>query len=349
MNALLIPRRRRIRTPFGFSIVALLFYVIDGAIAHSAAFATRPGLFAPAISIDLTLGVTFAYWAFVVRPGFAALRTALPVFVLSVGAAALVLPPGQRDLIQFIRYLGIPLELAAVAMVVLAVRRTQQRLAASGVEMDVPERIRASLGGSSLQSRVADIVAMETSLMFYALASWRRAPFVPAGMLGFSYHKRNSYAAILYTFFLATVVETVAVHFLIRVFAPRVALAVLAVSGMGALWVLGFARSIQLRPIVVSADTLHVRSGMKCAIEIPKRLIAGIEFGRMRTLDKRTPEFIAAAPGQPNVMIELREPVRARGPYGTGRMITRVSLVIDDLVAFQRALDVKPIEATRND
>ena len=37
------------------------------------------------------------------------------------------------------------------------------------------------------------------SIFYYALASWRRKPFVPSGATGFSYHKKNGYAGILYT------------------------------------------------------------------------------------------------------------------------------------------------------
>jgi hypothetical protein len=337
MNAVLAPRPQRIRTPLGFIVVALLFYLVDGAIVHSAAFGSRPTLFSAAISIDLTLGVTLAYWALVVRPGHAALRTALPVFALSVVAAALTLPPGHRDLVRSIRYLGIPLELAILALIVIGVRRTQRRLAAAGVEMDVPERIRASLGGSRIQSRFADVIAMETSLMFYALASWRRKPFAPSNMQAFSYHERNAYAALFYTLFLATIAETVAVHFLVRAFAPRVAAAILAVSVVGAFWVLGFARAIQLRPILLSRDELHVRSGVQWSLDIPRALIVRTEFGRVEPPAKGTAGYLRAAPGRPNVLIELREAVHARGPYGITRAITQLSLVVDDLAGFERA------------
>ncbi|MDB4878121.1 MAG: hypothetical protein JWM41_4567 [Gemmatimonadetes bacterium] len=336
MNAVLVPRFQRIRTPLGFIVVALLFYIVDGTLAHSATFGTRPDLFGAAISIDLTLGVTFAYWALVVRPGHATLRTSLPVFALSVVTATLTLPPGQRDLVQFIRYLGIPLEVAVVALVVIGVRRTQQRLAASGVSMDVPERIRASLDDSIMQARLADVVAMEASLMFYALASWRRKPFVPPGAQGFSYHKREAYAATLYVLLFVTIVETVAVHFLVRAFAPRVALGLFAVSAFGAVWLLGFARAVQLRPILLSRTELRIRSGVLWSIDIPRASIERIDFGRVKAPAKGTPGYLRAVPGQPNALVELREPVRAIGLYGSERQITRIGLVIDDLTAFQQ-------------
>ena len=87
----------------------------------------------------------------------------------------------------------------------------------------MPERIRAVLGGSAMQSRVVEIVATEASLFYYAFAAWRRRPFVPSSARAFSYHKRNSLAAIFYTLCIASAVETGAVHFLLRAVAPRAA------------------------------------------------------------------------------------------------------------------------------
>jgi hypothetical protein len=339
VNALLVPRPPRIRTPLGFGIVALLFYLIDGAIVHSAAFAARPEPIATAVSFDLTLGVTLAYWMMVVRPGHAALRTALPVFVAAVAAAALTLPPGHRDLVQYIRYLGIPLELVAVWLVVAGVRRTHRALSASGIAMDVPERIRMALSGSPLPSRAADVVTMEMSLLYYALASWRRRPFSIPAAQAFSYHRRSSFAAILYTACLASIVETIAVHFLLRATFPRVAVGVLALSIFGTFWVLGFARSIQLRPILVTDTDLLIRVGLQWSLDVPRASIAKIEAGRVKAPAKGTPGFLRVTIGQPNVLIELREPMRARGAYGAERQVSVIAFTIDDPAGFRAALE----------
>jgi hypothetical protein len=339
MNALLAPRPQRIRSPIGFIVVAILFYVVDGAIVHSQAFLDRPEVLAPAASIDLTFGVTLAYWLLVVRPGHAALRTVLPVFVLSVAAAALTLPSGHRDFVRYARYLGIPFELAVITLVVVGIRRTHRRLLAAGVELDVPERIEAVLADSPLSRRVGGIVATEMSMLFYALASWGRKPFLPASARAFSYHRQNAYAAILYTVFFASLVELSVVHVFLRTVAPRAALAVLVLSAFGAVWILGFARAVQLRPIVLTGDELRVRSGLQWRLDIPRSAIARIEFGRVKAPGKRTPGYLRAALGAPNALVTLREPLRASGAYGMVRDVTGVGLVLDDVKGFQAAIE----------
>jgi hypothetical protein len=338
MNAVLAPRPQRARIPIGFLAVALLFYVVDGVLVHSSAFAEKPDLFATAASFDLTLGVTLAYWLLVVRPGRAALRTALPVFVLSVAAATLTLPPGHRNLLRDARYLAIPFELVVLTLIVIAVRRAQRRLATIGVALDVPERIRAVLPSGLVNPRVIEIVATEASIFFYAFASWRRRPFVPESARGFSYHQRNATALTFYVLFLASLVEIAAVHFVLRAVAPHLDVAVLAVSVFGGVWILGFARAVQLRPILVTDDALLVRSGLSWRIDVPRAAIASVEFGRVNSPPKRTPGYVRAAFGEPNTLITVREPLRAYGPYGLTRDVTRVGLVVDDLQEFELAI-----------
>src|SRR5438270_6182472 len=129
MNALLASRPPRIRTPAGFLAIAVLFYLVDGILVHSPLFLRRPNLLGAAVSFDLTLGVTFAYWLMIVRPGHAAARSVLAVFGLSVFAALAMLPAGHRDLVRDVRYLGIPAEAAVIGMVIVGVRRANERLA----------------------------------------------------------------------------------------------------------------------------------------------------------------------------------------------------------------------------
>jgi len=88
--------------------------------------------------------------------------------------------------------------------------------AAAGVELDVPERMHAVLASSGVPRRVAGIVATEFSILYYALAAWRRAPFTPTRFRAFSYHRRNGLLAILYTVLATAVIELVALEFLLR-------------------------------------------------------------------------------------------------------------------------------------
>jgi hypothetical protein len=342
MNALLAPRPQRLRTPLGFAFAAALFFVVDGAIVHSDVFARRPDLLAGAASFDLTVGVTLVYWLFVVRPGHAALRTTLPVFLASVAAAALVLPSGHRDFVRYIRYLGVPAEVAVIGLIVIGVRRARRRLAEAGVELDVPERIHAVLAPSAVPRRIAAVVATESSILYYALAAWRRAPFVPARSRAFSYHKKNGLLAILYAVLATAVIELAALELLLRARHHLAANVFLVVDAFAVLWIIGYARAIQLRPILVTDDALQVRGGMQWALDVPRSAIETVNVGRVKAPGKRAPGYLRATMGQPNVLITLRQPLVAMGAYGTTRTVTRVGFSVDDPNTFSLALAQAP-------
>ena len=258
----------------------------------------------------------------------------------------LVWPPARERVIpsavRSLHLLLVPLGLALVGWLAMRVRRG---VAASRVAqgapfaLDVPERIDLALRELVPSPRLAAMLATEMSLLYFALLSWRRDPHVPAGTQAFSYHRRNGLAGILWALLLAAVVELVALHFLVRAWSPRAAWTLTAVSIVGALWVLGFLRAALLRPTLLVGDTLFVRTGVQWSAEIPVAAIADAHFGRPRAPAKGTPGHLRPlAIGDPNVLLRLREPLTARGPYGIRRSVSSIALSVDDPGGIEKGL-----------
>jgi hypothetical protein len=155
---------------------------------------------------------------------------------------------------------------------------------------------------------------------------------------GFADHKKNGYAGPLYTIMRIALVEAIAVDFVIRIHHPLAANVFLAIDLLTALWVLGLARGVVLRPILVTRDAIQVRNGLQWRLDVPRVQIERIEFGKVSAPPKRARDHLRGAPGRANVLVELRAPLRAVGPYGLTRDIRRVSLVLDDVAGFQRAI-----------
>jgi len=62
---------------------------------------------------------------------------------------------------------------------------------------------------------------------------------------------------------------------------------------------------------------------------------------RVRTrpgTSQRDAGYLRTTLGQPVVLIELREPRRALGPYGTTREVRQIGVSPDDLSGFRRAV-----------
>ncbi len=202
--------------------------------------------------------------------------------------------------------------------------------------LDVPERLHDALSRVGLPDGAARVIATEASVFYYALASWRRLPFVPRGALAFSYHRKNAYAAILYAVVGAALVEMTAVDLIVRASHVTAANVLLLVDGLAAIWMLGFARAVQLRPILLTDDALLIRNGLAAAVRVP-RATAVIEFGRVNAPARGTPGYFRAAMGQPNVLITFNGQATLRRAYGRPRAIDRIGLVLDDPKGFQAA------------
>jgi hypothetical protein len=263
------------------------------------------------------------------RPRAVILILLVAGFLLDIGLLLWREYAGHAGLITKIIVTDLVLASTIAIWITILRPRVVGRMSATGEELDIPEGIRDALK--------TDALATEVSIFYYALASWRQKPFVPSDATGFSYHKKNGYAGILYTLARMSLVEMVAIDFLIRVSHPTAANIVLALDLFAALWLLGFARAVQLRPILVTPKELRLRMGLQWSLDIPMSNISSAEYGRVKAPPKRTPGYLRMTP-QPNVILTLREPMVARGIYGMKRTVQRIGLALDDVKAFETAL-----------
>jgi hypothetical protein len=225
-----------------------------------------------------------------------------------------------------------------VWLIVRRVRRAAAVTRPTSASLDLPEQIDATLVEMLGNRRLASVLGMELSILYYAFASWRRPAFAPAGTRAFSYHVQSSLAAIFGVLVLGSVGELVAVHFLLRTISPRAAWTLTIVSVIGVLWLVGFLRAAMLRPVLLSDTHLFVRTGLQWRLDVPLAEIAHVAIGRVPPSPNEPGTLRAVRFGQPNVSLSLRQPMVARGAYGSERSVTRVLLTLDDRSAFERAL-----------
>lgn len=338
VRTLAVERPPRSPLPKIFVALVPLIYAIELLVVR------RPrihpdSVIALAVTIDLTIVVPLLYWFLVVRPAGASAGRVVAAFAVSLLGARLVLPPEQRQYLQLVRHLVAPAELLLIGWLVLRVRRFTRDVGNGGAAMDVPERIRAALLHAMPYRATAEVFATELSLGWYALLSWRRMPHVPGGMWAFSTHRRTGTTAILATLMAATVVEAVPLHFLLRTWTPRLAWLLTALSALALVWILGLLRSVQLRPVLLDAERLVVRAGIRWSVAIPREAIAGVEVGHLKLPRGDARLLRATIATQPNVVVHLRAPVPAIGMYGTSREeLTTIAFAVDDRHGLAAAL-----------
>ncbi len=324
-----------------FGVLLTVVYLVAMFVVQALPAAPRPGLVAAALTLDLTVLVPLLYYVLLVRRKRWPAISVAPVFLLSLGAASLLVPTAHRGLLDAMLLLAAPVELLLLGFVGLKVARTVRcfRAVEPAADVDVADRLQTSLRETLGHRLAADAVASEASLLYYALFSWR-APR-PAGLnqSAFTYHRKSGYDAVVAGILVAMLIEVIGLHLLVQLWSPAAAWGLTALGGYGVLWLVGDARAMRLRPIRVAKDALLVRTGLRWTVRLPFAAIEAVWPAGKKTPSKKTPGYLGAVVwGAPRYLVTLREPVVAQGLYGIRRPVTTLGMAVDEPAAFEAEL-----------
>jgi len=144
-----------------------------------------------------------------------------------------------------------------------------------------------------------------------------------------------TYGPLGFALFLLTAGEAIPVHLLVARSSPRLAWALTALAAYGLLWFVADARAARRRPVLLDAETLLVRAGLRWTIRIPRLRVVAL---RDRPPAAGEPSVRAALPTTRPLWLELAEPVVAHGLYGREKLVRFVGVAVDDARALQAEL-----------
>ena len=280
-------------------------------------------IFAWGLTFDLTISLPFLYWFFVVRRGKAQALTIAPVFIAGTAAASFLIPPAQQGFLSQLKLFVLPLaEISLVTALVMRIRRAAKTPSAS---TDAYERIHHAVRALIGETRVAEIVASEIAMVYYALFTWRRKPEAVAGR-AFTVHERCGWGTILVCICVLIIAEGIGMHLLLARWSTIAAWAWTTLDLWAMLWLLGDYQGLKLRRSVLTDDALHIRLGLRWNVTIPLTSIASIEDGTREGRDVLKVAMLEDA----RVLIALDAPVVVKGLAGLRKTITAIALLPDD-------------------
>jgi hypothetical protein len=171
-------------------------------------------------------------------------------------------------------------------------------------------------------------------MFYYAFLSWRAKPEVPEHSQPLSYAVASGYTQLLpFVAFILTV-ETTGVHLIVHRWSHIAAWIITSLSIYAVIWVTAFWRSLHLRPILISGDTLTFRLGYLFEAQIPRAQIASWQS----PAGEAKGAFRNARLADPQFLIELTAPVTMQGPYGIRKNVSKLALAVDNPVQLKRWL-----------
>jgi hypothetical protein len=278
------------------------------------------------LTFDLTISLPFVYWFFVVRRGKAQMVSVAPVFIAGTAAASFIIPAAQQTFLSQLKWFVLPLaELSLVTALVMRLRR----VAKTRRDGDDPyERIFSAARTLVGDTRVAEIVASEIAMVYYALFTWRKQPAAVAGR-AFTLHERCGWGTILVCIYVLIIAEGIGMHLLLARWSTLAAWIWTTLDLWAMLWLLGDYQGLKLRRSFLSDDALHIRYGLRWHVTVPLASIASIDdvVGEW----KPQPGVLRVAMLEdPRVIITLDEPVIAKGLAGLRKTIHAIALLPDD-------------------
>jgi len=308
-------------------------------IIQSPYFRISPDALSLGLTLDLTLLLPAAYF-FLSRRSALPVYGTLPVFILSFFLASYLLPADRQNYLAFVEIAVIPLELGILFLIGREVKRTLGLLRDTGRAQTIGFREHAqNITTNRMDSpTLASIMATELSMFYYALNGWRMASEKPKTSRGFSYHKRNAYAAIVGVVFVLVIVESAAAHLLVAEWSPVLAWGIHFLGAYAMLFIFADYFAVKLRPLFVYDNTLYMRLGFRWACQIPLGQIERVELTH-KALPKAKNNLDATLMGTPNLILHLSSPVKVSGLYGMKRNPDTIQLSVDEPGAFKQALD----------
>ncbi|WBO23630.1 hypothetical protein [Sphingomonas abietis] len=131
------------------------------------------------------------------------------------------------------------------------------------------------------------------------------------------------------------IVETIVVHILaMAIWGWKVALALSLLDIAVIVMLVRLLRSFRRWPVTIAGRTLTMRLGRRLSVTVDIDDIAGVRTGWDQDAIKRKTTLNLALIAWPNIMFDLREPIKVR----RRRIISTIAHRLDDPAAFHAAI-----------
>ncbi|MBV9226518.1 MAG: hypothetical protein JOY85_20990 [Acidobacteriaceae bacterium] len=171
------------------------------AISHAALIST-------AALFDLSVTLSVACYVLLARNGYCSWRAVMAVGLCGLRAGGFLLPEVDQQYVPSLRWISVLLELLVVATLVRRFRQIQSN-------GDVLARIRSAASAVLPYERLAELVAAEAAILYYALFSWRAKPERSRNAQAFSCGEASGYSLLGTLLALLILCEGVPLHFLL--------------------------------------------------------------------------------------------------------------------------------------
>lgn len=305
-------------------------------VMNSPLLASEPTM-SLAITIDLLLTIPLIYFL-LIRNTTVPKTTVVPMMILGTVVAIIFLPQDEQVYLSLFKYWVLPLiELSVVTFVVLKVRKAaKQYKIVKGTTPDFFNALREACS-DILPQRLVWPFATELAVFYYGFINWSSRRVEPNE---FTYHRNSGTPALFGAVIFIVLIETIALHLLVGHWYTVAAWILSGFSIYTALQIIGFAKSLSQRPIVINKRTLTLKYGILAEAEIQLKEIEEVTVSG-QALEENALTKTLSPLGElesHNVIIRLKHEHALTGLYGFKKKFKTLGLHVDEPAHFKSSL-----------
>ena len=316
-----------------FFAVAAIIYLCLVLVSRFNALTAHSTLVDFGVLCDLVITAPGVFYFLLVRRDHSLWNPLVLTVFTGARAAVYLAPSVALKISPALHWLSIPVELFILGSIV-------QRLRGLDKNEDMRSRLEGISRAVVRYRWVSDLIAAEIETIYFALFSWGEKREEKQGWQSISMGEASGYTMFLSFVGVALAFEAIPTHVLLRHWSPRIASICTGLTLYGLVWVVSALRSLHLRPTLIGSERLVLRLGLLWKLEIPSdqidtclRVVSSMPSSKRRPGSLWLVKF-----NEPQWRITLRNPVRARGPYGLRRKVTEIEFAVDDSQAFAQAI-----------
>jgi hypothetical protein len=311
----------------GVVLVAIL------SIVRSQLFARNPTLLSAAASCDLLFTLPLLYYVFVIRTRIAKPITLVPAFLGCLTLARWILPTEGRLFLHPFVFVSPPLELVSIGLLLWRIRRYfEERKQTSGEDSgDWLERLQHGMKAILGDNRLNALLATEIAVFYFGVVGWFLKPQLIPGATTSTCYRKSGWGGLVGVLSFLVVVEGSVIHVLLSQHSVLAAWMWNAFDLYALLFLFADFQALRLRPLVLTAESLTIRLGLRWQGTVPLAKIATMEkFAGIKREWSRSNYVKIAVASEPEILLTLREPIEFTGILGMKRQVFYIGLSVDE-------------------
>lgn len=316
---------------FSFAVLGVSYLII-----HSRLFMENPEILSFGLTFDMTISIPILYY-FLARKGKLPKILLIPIFMLSLIAAAIIVPRNHHQFLDLIKYAIFPLEAFIISYLIFKITRVvkeYKRLkpkSGPGFSVILKECLVKTIG----HGKIPDILSTEISMLYFGLFAWKR-PKQPLEN-AFTAYKKSGYGSIVGGLAFLSLSEVLAFHVLFMQISSIAAWIIFALNLYGIIFILADFNACRREPTYIEDEKLYINAGIRWKAIIPVKDIKSVELSNESSRDKQILRAMTIFSG-PNLVIVMEKTHKAEGPYGIRKNFDKVLLNLDEPQRFKQLI-----------